>query len=318
MPPPRPRSGSRPSIRRHAGVVEGVVREQRPVVAVRASRLTDEEPQPGNLVCRQRRVGLPRQQRLDESVEAGRRRHEAALEGGDRLADVHEDLGHRVAVRIGHGLPVRASDRIVDRTRLVREARRILEGRERAEDRLVLVSVMPGDEVGVHAPVAAVLGGVLHRCQGLRPLAVLAPVPEQPRAVRGADDGHRLAPGLANALGTRQSVGEVELGPVAGRARDLAVGAEPRVGEDRLAECAGRRVVCDTVRRVVRQFRQAAEPQRPQRLDLVRAELRHRQPGRRNRLGSSAAADEQTDGGQRATEVDHARHAAPMRPRGRS
>ena len=294
--------------------------KQRAVVAVRAARLADEEAKPGDLVGGQdaSRLRLIGEQGLDEGVESGRPGHEATLERRDRLADVHVDLGHRVAIGGGHRLPVRASVEVLDRARLVGKSRAVVEVRQRPEDRLVLGPVVLRDDVGVHPAVAAVLSRVLHRSEGLGPLAVLAPVPEQPGAVRGADDGHRLASRLGDAARSRQPIGEVQLGLVAARTRDLAVCAEARVGEDRLAERGGGRVVREPVGRVDGQLRQAADPERAQRVDLVRGEGRHRQPGGRDRCGTSAAAGEQADGGQRPGEVEHASHAAPMRPGGRS
>src|SRR5215208_26433 len=96
-----PDAGGAPAVRRqrrrgerHAGVVEVVVRQQRPVVAVDAARLADEQPQPGLLVAREGafgRVRPARQLGVHVAVEARRREADAPLVRGDRLAEVRVD-----------------------------------------------------------------------------------------------------------------------------------------------------------------------------------------------------------------------------------
>ena len=80
----------------------------------------------------------------------------------------------------------------------------------------------------------------LERPERLRPLAVLAAVPEQERRSRRRRDRHR-APGVVpTPRPSAMSVLEVALRLVAGAARDLAVRAQPRVEEEPLARARGR------------------------------------------------------------------------------
>ena len=120
----------------------------------------------------------------------------------------------------------------------------------RAEDGLVVGAVVRRDHVRVLLARAAVLDRALERAERLRPQAVLAAIPEQERAVRRAGDRHRAPVRDAHAVGQRRAVLELPLRHVAGRARDLAVGAQARVEEQLASELGGARVVRDAVGRI--------------------------------------------------------------------
>src|SRR5689334_8606593 len=123
---------------------------------------------------------------------------------------------------------------------------------------------------------AAVLDWALERAERLGPLAVLAAIPEQPRAIGGAGDRHGAARSRADALAERLAVLEPLLWQVARGAGDLAIDAQPRIEEQLLAQRDGALIVGNLVRRVGRQRRQTADPQATQRGDLVLAPLRAR------------------------------------------
>src|SRR5689334_21038881 len=92
------------------------------------------------------------------------------------------------------------------------------------------------------------LDRTLERAEGLRPLAVLAAVPEEERAVGRAGDRHRAAVRRPDAVSQRRAVLKRALGLMTRRARHLAVRAEARVEEQRLSQCRRRGVIGEAVR----------------------------------------------------------------------
>src|SRR5688500_9794789 len=93
----------------------------------------------------------------------------------------------------------------------------------------------------------------LQRTERLRPLAVLAAVPEEERAVRGAGNGHGPPVGRTDTMGEGRAVLKLARRNVTGCAGDLTVRAETRIEEESLAERRGGRVVGNAVRRIGRQ-----------------------------------------------------------------
>src|SRR5262245_43393242 len=90
----------------------------------------------------------------------------------------------------------------------------------------VLRAIKLVDQVGVIDAIAAVFYGTLHRAQRLRPLTILATIPEEPVTVRCTDQRHGAAVRGAKAVGQRRSILKQFLGDVTRRAGDLSVGTE--------------------------------------------------------------------------------------------
>src|SRR5205085_5329774 len=74
------------------------------------------------------------------------------------------------------------------------------------------------------------------RPQGLGPLAVLPPVPEQEARARGRSNRHSPPCRDADAFAKCDAVLKLTLGLMAGAARDRAVRAQPRVEKESLTE----------------------------------------------------------------------------------
>ena len=70
----------------------------------------------------------------------------------------------------------------------------------------------------------------------MRPLAILASIPEEPRAISGAGDGHGAAASRTDALGKAFAILKVQLGEMASGTGDLTIAAEARVKEKLLAQ----------------------------------------------------------------------------------
>jgi hypothetical protein len=166
-----------------------------------------------------------------------------------------------VALRLCQRLPRRRRGTVRHRSRGRRHGARV---RQRAEQRLVLGAVVLRDDVCVLRPAAAVLHGALQRPQRLRPLAVLATVPEEERRVRRARHRHRPPVRRAHALRQRHVVLELPLRPVARGARHGARAAEPRVEEEPVAKRDGTRIVGEPVGRIRRQLLERPDPERLQ------------------------------------------------------
>ena len=244
------RSGDRPQ-RRHAEVVELAVGEVRPGVAERQPAAADEELRAALRRRRERRdpAGSPSRSPSTKTSK-GARAHEPPLVGGDGLEGVHGD-GSTAARRVGasaaqaRACGCRASSGT---------------GRACCGQRGGSSSAGSGPKTASYSPrsfgsvamqpresgaARAHLGGVLERLQRLPPERVDAAVPEVPALAGHVPQGRRVARGRAQALGQRLAVGQALLGRiVAGRARQLAVGRQPRcrrTAAGRAAPRAGRR-----------------------------------------------------------------------------
>ena len=190
---------------RHAGVVELAVREERAAVAVDAACLADEEPQARRPPAR-RQSARRHRRRSGRSAPA---RADAALVGRDRLADV----GERAVHRAGRPHPARRARRSPSG-----DARRQPRARERPNTARTAAVARAGDDLD---PREAVLYRALERPERLRPEAVLAPVPEEPRLParrRRCDIVRRVVVPMPRP--SAASVLEAALRRVAARARD--------------------------------------------------------------------------------------------------
>ncbi|MDX8464604.1 hypothetical protein RFM26_02750 [Mesorhizobium sp. VK23B] len=103
--------------------------------------------------------------------------------------------------------------------------------RHGTEKFLILRFVGGGDQPDDHRPIGAMFDGVLEWSECLRPLAVLASVPEQERIVGRASNGHRASGAISHAVAHRQIVLELAIRLVTRGARNAAVGAKPCVEE---------------------------------------------------------------------------------------
>src|SRR3990167_701106 len=103
----------------------------------------------------------------------------------------------------------------------------------------------------VAGAIAAMFHRVLKRTKSLRPEAVFATVPEQPRAVSTTDDGHGASGSDANTPCHCKSVLKLNPGVMACRARHRLVFAQARVVEQAFAKfrCSAR--TFDSVGRVL-------------------------------------------------------------------
>src|SRR5688500_12592780 len=106
---------------------------------------------------------------------------------------------------------------------------------------------MRRDHPRISLAVAAVFDRTLEGAERLRPQAVLAPVPEEERAVRHPRDRHSAATGIADAPAERPAVLKLLLREVARGAGHLAVGAQARIEEQLAPERRGSRIVCHPV-----------------------------------------------------------------------
>ncbi len=234
------------------------VGEERATVAGDAARLADEqlEAAGGGVVEARDHRGVSLAQPRHELIKGGVPGLDLALERCEGLADVDEDLRHRLLVLGGHGIPgalVRVPEAtpeqvgVVPLTVSVRasvlvrelvgavvggdgacdggEAQVVLKGGQRPEDLLV-----PPAEVGVimdrvrhPGPGEGVLEGVLDGHEGLGPQAVCPAIPEEPALVREVPQGHGVPLEGEHAEGEASAVGEGLLGQVAGGAGDVAV-----------------------------------------------------------------------------------------------
>src|SRR5690348_2473611 len=109
---------------------------------------------------------------------------------------------------------------------------------------------MLADDVGVLRARAAMFHRALERTERLLPLAARAAVPEEPRVVRGTDDGHRTPSGGADAVGERDVILKVLRRQMARSARHLAVATQARIEEQRLSQRRGARIVTITIARI--------------------------------------------------------------------
>ena len=274
-----------------AGVVELLVREDRPGVAIDAGSLADEQPEAALGGGRQRAVLA-----LDVAVDRRVAADQLALVGLDCLSGVGHDRVDDVAIlgvhhlpgtvrrhRVGLGLALRREPRGVGRVRIERG----IEGKR--EDRVVVVAILPVQHVGVLEPVAAEVDRALAAVGALVPQRVLLAAPAHPLVVGDVDQGRRVArrPGDAERrrVGMGPRVGVVVGDVVAARARDLAgvtdraergVGDRERVRvglleEQPLPERGARRVVGVAVGRVRRRLTE--RPELPDHVELLLREL---------------------------------------------
>src|SRR5436190_22158503 len=95
--------------------------------------------------------------------------------------------------------------------------------RQRSKERLVVMLIETLERVRVLPARAAMLDRAFERPERLRPLAILAAIPEEERVVLGPGQRHRGAGSGADAVGEWQSIGEVAAGLMAGGACNLAV-----------------------------------------------------------------------------------------------
>ena len=110
------------------------------------------------------------------------------------------------------------------------------------------------------AAIAAVLDAGLLWGQGLRPLAVLAPVPIEPVAVTQPHDRGRMPRRIHVAyIGPELSVCKIEFRIVAGGAGDRAVRAEARIEKEGMTQRDRLRVVANRIGGIGRQRRQPVD-----------------------------------------------------------
>src|SRR6185295_9687718 len=113
-------------------------------------------------------------------------------------------------------------------------------------------AVVLRNDLRVLRALPAMLDSALEGTEGLGPLAVLAAVPEEERAVRRARDRHGAPARGAHTLSERLAVLELLAGVMARRAGDTPVRAQARVEEEALAERRGARIAGPAIGRIGR------------------------------------------------------------------
>lgn len=226
-----------------AGVVETVVAQQRALMATQAVAAANEQAQPGAFGGAQHgRAGIAVLELPQIAIKACGLGAQLTLEGFQGFADIGGDAVERV----GCGLAGQG-----------------------AEQGFVVAAVVVGDRLVQSIAAEPVFAGIGQLLQGLRPQAVGAAVPEVPAAPGDAGEAGRVALRRADGSGFAQAIGEVARGLVAGRAGDLAVGTQTRIGEQLGAEGLRARIVGDAVAGAVRWWGEGLERQCAQRRQLA-------------------------------------------------
>ncbi len=166
---------------RHARIVERSSVRRGPVWQVEQFALPMKSFQPGDLFARESRVAfglLAGGQRPGKTVEARLLGSNRALEGGERLAEIGKDAVHALLLVRAHRRPGGLLRIRSERPGLFRHRRQV---GQRPKNALVALVEILGDEMRIEGARAAMLPPVLQRRQRLRPQAVAAPVPEEPR-----------------------------------------------------------------------------------------------------------------------------------------
>jgi hypothetical protein len=182
--------------------------------------------------------------RRQPGIEASQGRRDGAFESRNRLADVCEDLAYDLPLVRRHAFPGSRCIRIGDRAGVGRKRAYFS---ERSEDLRACFGIVRRHDMRILGTVAAMFDRALERTEGLRPEAVLAPVPEQEGTMRRSGDRHGATAGLAHAPGERPVVLKLPVGQVACGAGHLSVQTEPGIEEYRPAQFHGARVVGETV-----------------------------------------------------------------------
>ena len=258
-----------PGSGKNAGVVEFVVGEKRPIVAIQALGLADEQAQSFLLravellavdagVCR--RAG---EQRLDIAIERRLTGQQQPLVGGQRLAEIDEDPVDRFPVGRRHPGPGRLGLRVAPGARAFGKPAEVSEVGQKSEQVSILLAIerIFGNESGQRRPGNPLLQRAFERTQGLGPQAVPAAVPEEPWAVRGTDQAHGIEIADRQTQRPGQGIGETPRRLMAGRTGDLPVGAQPDIEEQAVTEALRTGVVSHRIARGRRQRRQVADPE---------------------------------------------------------
>ena len=130
---------------------------------------------------------------------------------------------------------------------------------QRTEDGLVLGPILLRHDMRVLRTASAVFDAALEWTERLGPLAVGTAIPEEPRTVSRSRDRHRATSGAPDSVREWLAVLKVLRGDVAGRARHLAVAAQPCVEEQLSTERCGARVGGVAIRRIDRRAARAYE-----------------------------------------------------------